>query len=306
MKMWSSQWAEPTPRWVWCHWHPHDLIKGCTFQHSLKSGACGWRGGRTFLISSFFFFFVRGWEFWALKEFLQRFGAFWFVPRGSSASPPSSAMLWLAVWIQTWPVCFLLPLCPPLTLPFISPPFFLCICAFFFKFFFLYVHLQLRHMIGWCCTEKPACLHLLLWCVLYFFFLTIYLKRRSSVWVEVSLCKSAFSRDRLLPLSPPTPRVSTKAAVSSDSLPRPTCCCCPVSVVTSTINCVPPCSRWLLSLFLWIQYNLEFMVCFPQLSWSFMLSPLCRYEAGVGNLQVFCASPAKFYLMADGARWICW
>lgn len=124
--------------------------------------------------SDFFFCFVlffRSWDIWALKEFLQRFGAFSFVPRGSSASPPSSAMLWLAVWIQTWPVCFLLPLChrPPSLYPLLfTPLFFLCICAYIL--FFLYVHLQLRHMIGWCCTEKPACLHLLLWCVLYFFF----------------------------------------------------------------------------------------------------------------------------------------
>lgn len=62
------------------------------------------------------------------------------------------------------------PLPPPLTLPFISPPPFFVHLRIYFILFFLYVHLQLRHMIGWCCTEKPACLHLLLWCVLYFFF----------------------------------------------------------------------------------------------------------------------------------------
>lgn len=54
------------------------------------------------------------------------------------ASPPSSAMLWLAVWILTWPVCFLLPLRSPLTLPFISPPFFFCAFAQIIFFFFFF------------------------------------------------------------------------------------------------------------------------------------------------------------------------
>lgn len=95
--------------------------------------------GRMDLSDYFLFCFVlffRSWDIWALKEFLQRFGAFSFVPRGSSASPPS-AMLWLAVWIQTWPVCFLLPLChPPSLYPLFPPPLFLCICAYILFYFF--------------------------------------------------------------------------------------------------------------------------------------------------------------------------
>lgn len=128
-------------------------------------------------------------------------------------------------------------------------------------FIFLYVHLQPRHMIGWCCTEKPACLHLLLWCAFYISFLRSPFKalffclRRSQ---SVSKCLFLQSAPATFNPSPPTssyptrphhaPSDPTKAAVFTDSLPRPTCCC-PVSVVTSTINCTPPCSRWLVSFF---------------------------------------------------------
>lgn len=164
--------------------------------------------GRMDLSDYFLFCFVlffRSWDIWALKEFLQRFGAFSFVPRGSSASPPSSAMLWLAVWIQTWPVCFLLPLCqPPSLYPLFPPPFFCAFAHIFYFIFFVCAPTAETH--DWLVLYRETSLFTFAPVVCFvFLFLTIYLKRCSSVWVEVSLCKSAFSRDRLLPLSPPSP-----------------------------------------------------------------------------------------------------